>query len=182
MDIDLSQYELVSVSSVDIITTDDTETFYDITVDGNHTFLITVDDQQFLTHNCDGHHISGIFFGICYKYLRKMFEERRIYKFITPLVVLFDKKDKPVKYFFNLDDYKNYGNNHNYRVKYFKGLGSWKKEELQSIIAEKGLDFFLQPFVLDEKAEQYLDWWLKTEYTDKRKEFIQEHSLDLELV
>ena len=95
---------------------------------------------------------------------------------------MFDKKDKPVKYFFNLDDYKQYGNNHNYRVKYFKGLGSWKKEELQSIIAEKGLDFFLQPFILDEKAEQYLDWWLKTEYTDKRKEFIQEHSLDLELV
>ena len=50
------------------------------------------------------------------------------------------------------------------------------------IIAEKGLDFFLQPFELDQQAEQYLDWWLKTEHTDKRKEFIQDHSLDLELI
>ena len=130
----------------------------------------------------DGHHITGIFLGICYKYLKKMFEQKRIMRLTTPLVVLFDKKDKPVKYFFNLDDYKNYVNNYNYRIKYFKGLGSWKKEELQAIIAEKGLDFFLQPFELDQQAEQYLDWWLKTEYTDKRKEFIQEHSLDLELV
>lgn len=139
--------------------------------------LVVATDVDF-----DGHHITGIFLGICYKYLKAMFEQKRIMRLVTPLVVLFDKKDKPVKYFFNLDDYNQYNNDKNYRVKYFKGLGSWKKEELQAIISEKGLDFFLQPFILDEKAEQYLDWWLKTEFTDKRKEFIQEHSLNLDLV
>lgn len=139
--------------------------------------LVVATDVDF-----DGHHITGIFLGICYKYLKAMFEQKRIMRLVTPLVVLFDKKDKPVKYFFNLDDYNQYNNDKNYRVKYFKGLGSWKKEELQAIISEKGLDFFLQPFILDEKAEQYLDWWLKTEFTDKRKEFIQEHLLNLDLV
>ena len=117
----------------------------------------------------DGHHICGIFLGICYKYLKKLFEEKRIVRLVTPLVVCYDKKDKPVKWFFNLDEFKQYNNEHNYRIKYYKGLGSWKKEELQAIINIQGINNFLQPFILDDQAEKYFNWWLATNETDKRK-------------
>lgn len=132
--------------------------------------------------DADGHHIAFIFLGICYKYLRKLFDDNRIVRLVTPLVVCYDKKDKPVKWFFNLNEFKNYNNANNYRVKYYKGLGSWKKEELQAIIDIQGIDSLIQPFVLDEQAEQYFNWWLSTKETDKRKEFIQNYTLDLEMV
>lgn len=138
--------------------------------------VVVATDQDF-----DGFHISYLLFGMFFKYLKKMFEEKRILRLITPIVVLFDKKDIPVEYFFTLDEYKQYNNFKNYRVKYFKGLGSWKKEELQEIIKAKGLDYFLQPYVLDDNAEQYLNWGLKTDCTDKRKELIMQHKLDLDL-
>ncbi len=132
--------------------------------------------------DADGHHIAFIFLGICYKYLRKLFDDNRIVRLVTPLVVCYDKKDKPVKWFFNLNEFKNYNNENNYRVKYYKGLGSWKKEELQAIIDIQGIDSLIQPFTLDEQAEQYFNWWLATKETDKRKEFIQNYTLDLEMV
>jgi len=139
--------------------------------------IVVATDQD-----ADGFHISLLLFGMFYKYLKKLYKQKRILRLTTPLVVLYDNKNNPVQYFFTLDDYKQYKNTNNYRVKYYKGLGSWKKEELQVIINKKGLDYFLQPFILDEQTEQYFNWWLSDKTSDKRKEFIQNHSFNIEAI
>lgn len=134
----------------------------------------------------DGLHINGLLFGYIYKFARNLFKEIRVLKLRTPLIVVLNNKNKIDRYFMSMSEYKEYEKTHKISgvIRYMKGLGSWKPEWLHDLIKEKSLDYFLQPFELGDKCEQSLNDWLLTdkEHSDKRKEYIQQYNLDINLV
>ena len=71
-------------------------------------------------------------------------------------------------------------------VCYYKGLGSWSKEEFQRLFAssKNGIEDFLEPIVLKDKAKdiEKLDDWLSDEKSDKRKEYLRNYNLDINQV
>ena len=116
----------------------------------------------------DGIHIAEIYMGWWMKLAPDLFEQKRICRLMTPLAVLYSdsSKKKALKYFFTLDEYKTFEQEHPEQIKkgrvcYYKGLGSWSKDEFQKLFASSpnGIEDFLQPVVLKDKPidEEILD-------------------------
>jgi DNA gyrase/topoisomerase IV subunit B len=68
----------------------------------------------------------------------------------------------------------------NVKIEYYKGLGSWSKEEFQKLFEEKGFEFFLQDLVLDDKGKVYVNDWLSGKEIEKRKQYLRDFTLDIE--
>lgn len=134
----------------------------------------------------DGTHIAGILLGFFYRFNPKLFTDLKLYRLNLPIVAILNSKNQIEKYFMSFNEYKEYEKNNKLtgKVKYFKGLGSWKPEWIRPLIKQEGLDYFLESFVLKNDCKQYFDWWLGEgkENSDKRKEFIQKYNLDINLV
>ncbi len=143
--------------------------------------LLITTDEDF-----DGTHISGLILGLIYRFAKNLIKEKRVMKLHTPIVAIINSKDNIEKYFMTLEEYKEYEKNNKISgvIRYFKGLGSWKAKWLRSIIDEKGLEYFIEPFSISDNCEQYLNWWLASgeDNINKRKEFIQNYSLDIDKV
>ena len=133
-----------------------------------------------------GIRIYCLLIGLFYRFGRNLFNDLKIYRLNTPIVYIENSKGKIVKYFMTLDEFNEYEKNNKLegRVRYTKGLGSWTKEKLRTIIDAKGFEYFLEPAILTEDSIQYIDWWLNSDKinSDKRKEFIQQYNLDINLI
>lgn len=132
--------------------------------------------------DADGHHISGLLIGLFYKYGRNLFDEKRIYRLRTPIMIA-KKKNKIIAHFFTLDEYREWeakNNTKGLEFKYSKGLGSWKKEELKELIDNHGIDSFLEYFTLDEVDA--IDRWLSNKRADDRKVELSNYELELNKV
>jgi DNA gyrase/topoisomerase IV subunit B len=132
--------------------------------------------------DADGAHISGLLLGLFYRYGKNLFTEKRVYRLKTPIMVAM-KKGKIIAHFFTIDEYREWEKTVNLKgvdFKYSKGLGSWKKEELQQLINEHGIDAFLEYFSLDDI--DVIDRWLKSSRADDRKEELSKYALDLNKV
>jgi len=112
---------------------------------------------------------------------------------MTPLAILYSdsSRKKPLKYFFSLDEYKTFEQTHPEQIKkgkvnYYKGLGSWSKDEFQKLFSSSpnGIEDFLQPITLkDLKVDQeILDDWLSDTKSDKRKDYLRNYNLDINQV
>ena len=68
--------------------------------------------------------------------INSLFIENKICRLKTPIIIGL-KKDKVVKHFFTIAEYKAWENSKqfdkNIKLKYSKGLGSWRKEELKQL-------------------------------------------------
>lgn len=192
---DLTKFELVSVKSVSKVSSPIDETLYDITTDGDHSFFIHLPESNMdiLVHNCDGIHICSLYLGWWLKLAPGLFNQRRICRLITPLAVLYADKSKKkiLNYFYTLDEYKAFESAKPDVVKkgvvcYYKGLGSWSKDEFQRLFAssKNGIEDFLEPITLDDvkKDTEILDDWLSDEKSDKRKEYLRKYTLDINQV
>lgn len=144
---------------------------------------IAFDKVGFATDaDADGAHICGLLLGLFYKYGKNLFEEKRVYRLRTPIMVAL-KKGKIVEHFFTLDDYRKWEQKNGakgYDFKYSKGLGSWKKEELQFLINKHGIEAFLEYFTLDDIDT--IDKWLKSSRADDRKEELSNYTLEINKV
>lgn len=132
--------------------------------------------------DADGSHICGLLLGLFFKYGRKLFDEKRIYRLRTPIMVA-TKKGKIVAHFFTIDEYREWENTHstkNIEFKYSKGLGSWKKEELQELIGKYGINSFLEYFTLDDV--DVIDKWLSGSRADDRKVELSNFALEINKV
>lgn len=132
--------------------------------------------------DADGHHISGLLIGLFYKYGRNLFDEKRIYRLRTPIMIA-KKKNKIVEFFFTLDDYREWERTNKktgLEFKYSKGLGSWKKEELKELIDTHGIDTFLEYFTVDEVDA--IDRWLSNSRADDRKVELSNYELEISKV
>ena len=128
-----------------------------------------------------GIHIRGLLLAYFYKFAKNLFDTGKIYILKTPLVFVF-KNNKLVKYFFNLDDLKEFENNttEKYIFKYAKGLGSLEQDIMKSLIKDKGIDYFLEKVELNDIDKKELDVWFSQKQADERKEIIKQYQFNIQ--
>lgn len=184
MDLNLEEYDFIDIESVSTVKSPKVEKLYDITVDADdHTFFIVPEgsNDRVLVHNCDGSHITAMLIGWFKRFAPNLFDEGKICKLITPIIVIEDSKGKVIDYFFNVQDFKTWEakNPHNKnKIKYLKGLGSWERQQLIDLIETNGIDKFLVEYKLDKDGEKYIDDWLGPD-PEKRKTYLREYVFDI---
>lgn len=137
--------------------------------------LITTDQDA------DGSHIAAMLIGWFIKFAPNLFDEGRICKLVTPLIILKDQKDKIVQWFFSVPEFKAWEEKnagHKYKVVYLKGLGSWERQDLIDLIGKNGLQNFILEFRLDEDGKVYVEDWLGSD-AEKRKKYLREYTFDI---
>lgn len=128
-----------------------------------------------------GHFICGQLIGLFYRFGKNLFEEKRIKRFITPLVIVY-KNDKIINWFYSFNDYLEFESKNKdkkYKYEYKKGLGSWDKEELEYIIEKDGFENMLEIFVLDENSQLNIHNWLSSNTADERKAMLEGFSFNI---
>lgn len=131
----------------------------------------------------DGIFIANQYVGWFTRFAPNLFNERKIARLITPLVILRDNKDKPIKYFYSLSEFKEFESKNSltkYKVDYKKGLGSWPKDEFIQLFDTYGFEYFIQDLLMDEAGKIYVDNWLNSANADKRKEYLREYTVNIE--
>ena len=131
----------------------------------------------------DGIFIANQYVGWFTRFAPNLFNEHKIARLITPLVILRDSKDKPVKYFYSLNEFKDYESKNDlskFKIDYKKGLGSWPKDEFIELFEKYGFEYFVQDLLLDEEGKVYVDNWLNGEKAEKRKEYLRQFTFNIE--
>lgn len=161
--------DILNILGLDIAKADGHKTI------GFERVLITTDADA------DGNHITAMLIGWFCKFAPNLFDEGRVCKLVTPLIVVKDQKDKMIQWFFNVPDFKAWeakNASHKYKVVYLKGLGSWAKEDLIELIDRNGLQNFIEEFRLDEDGKVYVEDWLGPD-AEKRKKYLREYTFDI---
>lgn len=132
----------------------------------------------------DGIHIRSLLLAFFYKYSPKMIEDGRICFMETPLIIASNAKDKPVKWFYSINEYndalKTDSKLSSLKSKYYKGLGSFNKETLQEIISVEGsMDCLIRSFEKTENSGQSIKEWLSNREADSRKDFLRGREFNL---
>lgn len=143
----------------------------------NYENILIASDQDL-----DGILIRGLLLTFFYKYTPLLLKAGKIKYLKTPMIML-KKKGKIEHWFFNFNEYNTWlesNDVHEYEFKYLKGLGTWKKEDLQYIINKAGFDKFVETFELDKTAKESITHWMGSEFSDKRKEFLRGKEFDLQ--
>jgi DNA topoisomerase-2 len=131
--------------------------------------------------DADGAHIKGLVIGFFMRFAKEFVKRGGLKTLRTPLITL-SKKGVIKEYFFTLAEYEKWNAKRSlrgYDVMYYKGLGTWEKEDLQALIKQDGLDHFIVDLTYDEDAEEVIDDWLVRSRIDKRKEYIREAEFDI---
>lgn len=146
---------------------------YQIIVNEEYEYVVFATDQDL-----DGYTIRGLLLGFIYKYLPDLLKGGRVGMLQTPIIAI-SKKDKIVKWHYNLSDAEE-------KVEaglvseYKKGLGGWTPEELKTVINKDGIDQMIRMVEFNDKTSfEILDNWLKSDKSDKRKEYIEQNDFDL---
>lgn len=129
----------------------------------------------------DGFHITGLLLGFLEKYAKWMFDNNKVKRLRTPIVVL-KNKNKIVKFFFNFNEFNEYCNNNDIsklELDYKKGLGSWNKEELQQLIKEHGFEYFIEDMKLCSQGQKSIHNWLSKTTSDTRKELLRNNNFNI---
>lgn len=155
-DIDLSDYILCSPEQIK--KNDERHTFIDIEVANDNTFFIAGQNNLLLAHNCDGDCIASLLINFLYRNWKQLFDEGRVFKVLTPLLVA--KKGKQKLYFYTDGEYEKWASKgsvdiRTWELEYKKGLASLVDEEYQTMIQSPKL----MRISADEAAGANLDVW-----------------------
>lgn len=133
----------------------------------------------------DGINISSMLIGWFRRLAPNLYANHKIYKLITPVVILKDYNDKVKNWFFTLDEFKAWekqtDNKSKLKILYLKGLGSLEISDLDYIISKVGFDSLLQELYLDDKSDKYIQDWLGDD-SEPRKQYLREYDFDINLV
>lgn len=136
----------------------------------------------------DGLRIQGLYFGWWLKLCPDIFNKKKVARLMTPYIILWEdaKMTKIHKAFYTLDEFKEYEKTHDvskYKKNLYKGLGSWSKEQFQKLFesSPNGIKDFLQYVLLDDNGKLYIDNWLNSKTSDKRKEYLRDFTSSIEL-
>lgn len=145
--------------------------------DMNYEKVIIASDQD-----ADGNHIRSLLLTFFHRFTPRMIKDGRIGYLETPLIVG-SQKGKIKKWFFNLNDYNNFLDKNKYNWSYKKGLGSFRKEELQEIIQkENGFENLLVTYEITDDSFKELEIWMKGSEADARKEKLAGKSFNISVV
>lgn len=132
---------------------------YKIIQNENYEYVIYATDQDL-----DGYHIRGLLTGFFVKYLPAL--KGRIGMLQTPVIVV-NKKDKPVRWFYNLGDTGKL--NPGETANYHKGLGSWDEDDLKHVVKTDGLKKMID--ILEFDDDNIIEEWLG-DNSEPRKKYI----------
>jgi len=127
-------------------------------------YVLIASDQD-----TDGLHIRGLLIAFFFRFAKTLLREGKIRFLNTPIMNTKGKDGKPDKWVYSMKD----GKDLKPPVYYSKGLGSWKKTDLQFIIAKDGLDTMIQTFELDDDTESSLNLWFGKD-SQLRKDVLKE--------
>ena len=134
---------------------------YKVVTNEGYDYILTLTDQDL-----DGIHIRGLLTGFIHKYLPDF--KSKFGMLQTPVIGI-TKNEKMVRWYYNLSE--NISLKSGEKSNYFKGLGSWVKEDLQQIVQTDGLEKMID--IIDFNNDEIIDDWLSDTKSDKRKEYIQ---------
>jgi DNA topoisomerase-2 len=133
----------------------------------------------------DGIHLSSMLIGWFKKFAPNLFNEGRICKLQTPLIIIKDAKDQIKEYFFDLDSFKEWeakNKDTKLKIQYQKGLGSVERSDMQWLMnINGGINGFLYELNADDKAFSEIDLWL-TGDSEPRKEKLRKYTLDINMI
>lgn len=99
------------------------------------TILIMTDQDP------DGSHIKGLILNLFYKYWPSLIKDNNIQQFITPLIKIFDTKNKCINEFFSVKDFETFKSScsdiNKYKHQYYKGLGTSQPKEFGEYFVNK---------------------------------------------
>ena len=147
--------------------------------DMDYEKIIFLSDQD-----SDGIHIRSLLLTFFYKFTPKMIEDGRIFFMNTPLLIQFDKRDKPVNWFFTIEEYNDFveknPDSSSLRTKYYKGLGSFNPLELSEVIEKVGsMENFFTQFTKTVNSEKSIKEWMSSGESNARKECLTGRSFNL---
>lgn len=132
----------------------------------------------------DGIHLGSMLIGWFRKFAPNLFNEGKICKLQTPLIIIKDNKDVIKHYFFDLDSFKKWeAANPNSRLKVFyqKGLGSIERSDMEWLMQQNGgMEQFLYELHEDSDGFKNVELWL-TGDSEPRKEKLRKYSFDINL-
>jgi DNA gyrase/topoisomerase IV subunit B len=164
-----SEFIFKPADSITNINTIKEEEFYDIEVEDDNTFFINGINHSILSHNCDGDAISALLLNFFYTYWPELFEQKRICKVMTPLLVA--KKGKEKKFFYTNEDYEAWSKKEKvstWDIEYKKGLASLLDDEYETILSNPYM-VIINP---DKEAKENLKIWFDKKDTSGKKEKI----------
>lgn len=174
INIDLNEYEIHKIDSISHINRE--TKCIDLTVEDDHTFFVKHELGYMLTHNCFGISIKGLLINLFHKMWPELLELGFCYEFITPIVKA--TKGKVIKEYYDIDKYKRDKDNNKlegYKIKYYKGLGTIKPEEMKEMF--KNIDKHLIPFVYDAKRDSdKIDLVFNKTRANERKDWMLNYS------
>lgn len=136
-------------------------------VDG-YDHIVYATDQDL-----DGFHIRALLSGFIKKYLFDYSDYVGMLE--TPVIAVF-KDGKIQRWTYSLDDRIEVKNNE--ISFYYKGLGSWNKDDFKTVIKQDGLDKMIEPLSFN-YSNKILDEWLGSS-SDVRKQYILKNDFNIE--
>ena len=133
----------------------------------------------------DGNHLSSVLIGWFRKFAPNLFDEGRICKLQTPLIIVKDLKENIKEYFFDLDAFKAWektNTDKKLKIFYQKGLGSIERADMKWLIDnnDDGVDQFLYELSNDKDGFANVDLWLSGD-SEPRKEKLRKYTLDINM-
>lgn len=132
----------------------------------------------------DGIHLSSMLIGWFKRFAPKLFNEGKVCKLQTPLIIVKDNKGSIKEYFFDINSFKKWEEknpNSKLKIIYQKGLGSIEREDINWLLSQNGgLEQFLYELREDKDAFKNIDLWLTGE-SEQRKEKLRKYTLDINL-
>ncbi|CAG7579848.1 MAG: putative DNA topoisomerase II [uncultured marine phage] len=139
-----------------------------------YEYIIFATDQDL-----DGFTIRGLLLGFFQRYLPEFISEGKVGVLDTPIIAL-SKGDKIKHWYYSVNDvdeslYSNHSST------YYKGLGTWERDDLKYIIEQDGVESMIKIFESTGESESMIDDWLNGDKvkSDKRKEYIEGNEFDL---
>ena len=132
----------------------------------------------------DGYHIFALIFAFIHEFGLNIIEEGKLFRLVTPLFVI-KRKGKIEKLLYTLGEYNTFIKNNDMKgfdYKYYKGLGSWKQNDLETVVEfEGGIEKMIQKIEYDKDAkETFYSWMSKLESNvDKRKDALKLRAFDI---
>lgn len=127
----LDDYEVVDI--INIETKQELTRCYDITVDEDSSFCISIGNEEIITHNCDGQHIIGLLILLFKKFWPELLTSGKIKILRTPSVIATYKGKK-----YNFITEQEYDewivDKKGYTTKYCKGLGGHDSKTFRSFL------------------------------------------------
>ena len=147
MNIDLSEYKLVVADSIE--KKYELCEMYDIEVEDDNTFFISLYNCSVLSHNCDGYHIQSLLINFFNNWFPNIIMNNKLYNLNTPIISTGEGKKR--KYYYNIEDFKNSNDKKN--IRYLKGLGSLDYLDWNLIFSNLDLELIRY----DNKSKKMLD-------------------------